>query len=134
MDFAGQHSRHCRFLRSDSGDLVSIASGDYNDSHELLPEHFRKAIMTALIELGDPTDGVLVATMNDPKTHNAISADMRASLVEMLATATNLPGVSAVVLKGAGGTFSSGGDIRTMGSQDPAALDERMRSVTETAL
>lgn len=54
---------------------------------------------------------VLVLTMNDPPTRNALANGMMARGREALEEAAHDDGIGAVVLTGAGGAFSSGGHL-----------------------
>ncbi|KPA21871.1 1,2-epoxyphenylacetyl-CoA isomerase [Shimia sp. SK013] len=56
----------------------------------------------------------LVLTLNDPARLNPIGAGTRKALSEALENAEADPNLRAIVLTGAGGNFSSGGDISTM--------------------
>ncbi|HYG87940.1 MAG TPA: enoyl-CoA hydratase family protein [Azospirillum sp.] len=54
---------------------------------------------------------VLVLTMNDPPSRNALGAEMMDKAREAFDQAIHDPGIGAVVLTGAGGAFSSGGHL-----------------------
>src|ERR1700742_4191691 len=58
--------------------------------------------------------GLLTITMNRPDRRNALSPDMTRGLVEAARRATEDTAVRAVLLKGAGGTFCVGGDVKSM--------------------
>ncbi|CCE00606.1 enoyl-CoA hydratase [Bradyrhizobium sp. STM 3809] len=58
--------------------------------------------------------GLLTITMNRPERRNALNSDMTKGLVEAAQRAANDPDVRAVLLKGAGGTFCVGGDVKAM--------------------
>lgn len=58
---------------------------------------------------------VVVFTLNAPQLRNAISLEMREELIRFLQEASNSPTVRAIVLTGAGGNFSSGGQLQTPG-------------------
>ena len=63
----------------------------------------------------------LTITLNDPRRHNAYSAAMRDGLRSSLAVAVADPDLH-VVLRGAGESFCSGGDLAEFGlATDPAA-------------
>jgi enoyl-CoA hydratase/carnithine racemase len=66
---------------------------------------------------------LLRATIDRPHTRNAIDLDVIAGLETLLDTAREA-GVKAVVLRGAGGTFCSGADLRALRAliDDPPAL------------
>lgn len=76
--------------------------------------------------LTDDRGAVRVLTLNDPDRRNAISLELRVELIRELDAAMADPAVRAIVLTGAGGTFSSGGDLSTLQVDDPAATRERM--------
>jgi 2-(1,2-epoxy-1,2-dihydrophenyl)acetyl-CoA isomerase len=58
--------------------------------------------------------GLMVLTMNRPESRNALNAALCLALAEQLARAAEDRGVRAVVLTGAGGAFSVGGDVKAM--------------------
>src|SRR5258708_18316238 len=58
--------------------------------------------------------GLLTITMNRPDRRNALNPDMTRGLVEAARRAAEDHEVRAVLLKGAGGTFCVGGDVKTM--------------------
>jgi 2-(1,2-epoxy-1,2-dihydrophenyl)acetyl-CoA isomerase len=57
---------------------------------------------------------VLVLTMNAPERRNALSVPLRAALIDAVTAAMADPEIRAIVLTGAAGNFSSGGDISGM--------------------
>lgn len=63
---------------------------------------------------GSVTDGVLVATIDNPPV-NAASADMRQGLLAAIDHAAAAPEIAGVVITGAGKTFVGGADIREFG-------------------
>jgi 2-(1,2-epoxy-1,2-dihydrophenyl)acetyl-CoA isomerase len=72
--------------------------------------------MTDVI-LQDLKDGLLTITMNRPERKNAMSAEFTLGLLQAAQRAWDDQDVRAVLLKGAGGTFCVGGDVR--GFADP---------------
>ena len=58
--------------------------------------------------------GLLTITMNRPDRRNALNPEMTQGLVAAARRATDDPEVRAVLLKGAGGTFCVGGDVKSM--------------------
>ncbi|WP_106743493.1 enoyl-CoA hydratase/isomerase family protein [Yoonia maritima] len=70
-------------------------------------------------------DGVLILTISAPERRNPIGHPVRQMLVNALAKAENDTEVGAVVLTGAGGHFSAGGDIREMGGTSFAESRDR---------
>src|SRR3954462_4860403 len=59
-------------------------------------------------------NGLLTITMNRPDRRNALNPDMTRGLVEAARRAAEDHTVRAVLLKGAGGTFCVGGDVKSM--------------------
>lgn len=57
-------------------------------------------------------DGLLVLTLNEPERRNPVGHAVRQRMVEHLSQAERDSAVRAVILTGAGGHFSTGGDIR----------------------
>ncbi|ACJ00889.1 enoyl-CoA hydratase-related protein [Rhodospirillum centenum] len=58
----------------------------------------------------------LDVTLNRPESRNAMSGAMVAELLTVFEAAAADTGLRAIVLRGAGGTFCAGGDLRDMGS------------------
>ena len=72
---------------------------------------------------------VLVLTMDDPATKNALSAEMMDAGRAAFESAATDPGIGAVVLTGSTGTFCSGGNLgQLMGSRkaDPSVIRDMM--------
>ena len=64
--------------------------------------------------LAEIDDGVAVITMNRPDRRNAFSPDMISALGAVLAGVETDEAVGCVVLTGAAGAFSAGGDVKSM--------------------
>lgn len=60
----------------------------------------------------DLRDGILWLSLNRPESRNALSDEMLEELMAVVSVLENRPTVRAVVVRGAGGTFCAGGDIR----------------------
>nr|WP_319249048.1 enoyl-CoA hydratase/isomerase family protein [uncultured Celeribacter sp.] len=73
------------------------------------------------IDVQNREGGVCILTLNEPERRNPVGHGTRVALVQALSQAESDPAVRAVVLTGAGGNFSAGGDIR----------DQRDRSISE---
>ncbi len=58
--------------------------------------------------------GLLTITMNRPERRNALNPEMTRGLVDAARRAAEDHEVRAVLLKGAGGTFCVGGDVKSM--------------------
>jgi 2-(1,2-epoxy-1,2-dihydrophenyl)acetyl-CoA isomerase len=96
-------------------------------------------------------DGVMTITLNRPASKNALDTATQRRLTELLYDASRIPAARAVVLTGAGQAFSTGGDIKSLGSPDPndqvasqyssdpawteaEARVDRLRKMTEASL
>ena len=78
--------------------------------------------------LREARDGnTLVLTLDNPARRNALAMELRRALADAFERAEADPGIRAVVLTGAGGTFCAGGDISDMSATDIAAGRERFR-------
>jgi 2-(1,2-epoxy-1,2-dihydrophenyl)acetyl-CoA isomerase len=73
--------------------------------------------------------GLLTITMNRPDRRNALNPDMTRGLVEAARRAAEDSDVRAVLLKGAGGTFCVGGDVKAMAVATPRPLEERVTTL-----
>lgn len=69
------------------------------------------------LELEPGREGALLTLwFNQPATRNALSTEVSRDLLAVLEALPTTPGVRWVVLRGRGGTFCSGGDLRQMRS------------------
>lgn len=73
---------------------------------------------------------VTTVTLDDPARRNALSLGMRDELAVALTAADADEHCRAVVLTGAGGTFSAGGDLSTM-SPDPDQARVRLDAIAQ---
>ena len=74
--------------------------------------------------------GLLTITMNRPDRRNALNPDMTRGLVEAARRAAEDHEVRAVLLKGAGGTFCVGGDVKSMAEgRAPLPFEARMSNL-----
>jgi 2-(1,2-epoxy-1,2-dihydrophenyl)acetyl-CoA isomerase len=72
--------------------------------------------------------GILVLTLDGPKTRNAIGRDQYEALRCAFVDAGRDPAVRAIVLTGAGGFFSSGGNVAALKEGRSLPLSEVMRN------
>jgi 2-(1,2-epoxy-1,2-dihydrophenyl)acetyl-CoA isomerase len=71
--------------------------------------------------------GLLTITMNRPERRNALNVEMTLGLVAAARRAAEDPEVRAVLLKGAGGTFCVGGDVKSMAEgRAPMSFENKM--------
>jgi 2-(1,2-epoxy-1,2-dihydrophenyl)acetyl-CoA isomerase len=71
--------------------------------------------------------GLLTITMNRPDRRNALNAEMTRGLVDAARAAAEDSAVRAVLLKGAGGTFCVGGDVKSMAAgREPMSLEAKV--------
>ncbi|GAW40224.1 2,3-dehydroadipyl-CoA hydratase [Brevundimonas sp. SH203] len=75
-----------------------------------------------LVQIDSTTDGVVFVTINRPQKKNAFDAATIAALHEAFETLHGADRVRAVVVRGAGGTFSAGADLNWM--RDAAGWSE----------
>src|SRR4051812_12492334 len=74
--------------------------------------------------------GLLTITMNRPDRRNALNPDMTAGLVAAAGRAAEDHEVRAVLLKGAGGTFCVGGDVKSMAAgRAPLTFEAKMTNL-----
>src|SRR5690349_10831719 len=71
--------------------------------------------------------GLLTLMLNRPERRNALNAELGLRLVEAANRAASDPEIRAVLVKGAGGTFCVGGDVKAMaaGAGRDETLDHR---------
>ena len=81
----------------------------------------------------DQAGGVVVLTIDRPEARNALSPETRSGLADEFETMSADAAVRAVVITGAGGHFCAGGDVKTMGSRDPSAMEERLAEMVRVA-
>src|SRR5437660_6412782 len=74
----------------------------------------RQHLMSNEMVLQKLDSGLLTITMNRPDRRNALNPDMTRGLVEAARRAAEDHEVRAVLLRGAGGTFCVGGDVKSM--------------------
>jgi 2-(1,2-epoxy-1,2-dihydrophenyl)acetyl-CoA isomerase len=65
------------------------------------------------------SDGVLTVTINRPEVKNAFDTATQRLMLEAFHDASRNPSVHVVIVTGADGAFSSGGDVRQLGAADP---------------
>ncbi|SIS63743.1 enoyl-CoA hydratase/isomerase family protein [Paracoccus saliphilus] len=76
-------------------------------------------------------DGVLILTMDEPARRNPVGHSVRLAMARLLADAETDPEIRAVVLTGAGGNFSTGGDIKDPPATSIEASRERFAVVKD---
>src|SRR5262252_10364394 len=82
------------------------------------------------IVLQNLESGLLTITMNRPERRNALNPDMTMGLVAAAKRAAEDHEVRAVLLKGAGGTFCVGGDVKSMADGwAPMPFEARMTNL-----
>ena len=76
-------------------------------------------------------DGLLTVVLDRPDRRNALNSELCTQLVEALQRAAASAEVRAVLVKGAGGTFCVGGDVKAMAQADgpDPGVDERVRQL-----
>ena len=85
----------------------------------------------ALLEVD--SRGVATLTLNRPEVHNAFDAGLVARLTELLVEIKSRDGIRAVVLTGAGRSFSAGADINWMRAMASSGEDENIEDALHLA-
>jgi len=83
------------------------------------------------IETEHRDGGLLVITLNEPERRNPVGHARRKALVAQLSEAEADDAVRAVILTGAGGHFSAGGDIRDQGERSVPQHRERFAVIKD---
>src|SRR5215510_9494352 len=79
-----------------------------------------------VVLLNTTRSGVAVVTLNRPKVHNAFNPDVIARLSDIFEDLRGADGVRAVLIDGAGPSFSAGADLAWMrAAADWSAKDNR---------
>jgi len=78
-------------------------------------------------------DNTIVATLNRPQLRNSISVEMRDALVETLTLVGLDESIEKLILNGAGGCFSTGGELSEFGTARNGAHAHWLRSVHSPA-
>jgi 2-(1,2-epoxy-1,2-dihydrophenyl)acetyl-CoA isomerase len=74
--------------------------------------------------------GLLTITMNRPERRNALNQDLIRGLVEAARRAAEDTDIRAVLLRGAGGTFCVGGDVKAMAeNKTPLSLEAKVTNL-----
>ncbi len=79
------------------------------------------------LKVETPHDGVLLVTLNRPEARNSVSFEMWASFAALLDRIECETPARALVLTGAGGTFSTGGDMKIPPARGEGALSPATR-------
>ncbi|MEK4922482.1 enoyl-CoA hydratase [Cytobacillus sp. FSL R5-0569] len=79
-------------------------------------------------------NGVMELTLNRPEALNSFSPELIQGLKSALQQAKADKDIRVIVLKGAGRAFSSGGDVKRMGSRSPIATYEHIGNLNELIL
>ena len=74
-------------------------------------------------------DGIATLTLNRPERLNALSMDIRHSLLEALERLGHDSAIGCIVITGAGRGFSAGGDVKSMGDRAAAGFEPRARGI-----
>jgi enoyl-CoA hydratase len=82
------------------------------------------------LELDRPADGVLRITLRTPGKLNAVGHDMHRELATIWPVVGTDPGTRAVIVRGADGAFSAGGDLALV-EEIAADFDTRIRVFNE---
>ncbi|HKI99583.1 MAG TPA: enoyl-CoA hydratase [bacterium] len=79
----------------------------------------------------DIQDHIATITLDRPEARNALSLEMRTGLAEFTSQVEFDPDVRCVVLRGAGGHFMAGGDVKSFKRRQGLSHSERKREVLQ---
>ena len=85
-----------------------------------------------VLQREDLGDGLIQLTLNRPDKRNALSPELRHALRDAFLTIAGDKAVKGVLLTGAGGHFSAGGDISTMTETSEAEARARLEDTQKT--
>src|SRR3977135_3040296 len=92
-------------------------------------DNTRQQVMNDMV-LQSLDNGLLTITMNRPDRRNALNPDMTRGLVDAARRAAEDHEVRAVLLKGSGGTFCVGGDVKSMAEgRAPLPFEAKMANL-----
>jgi len=83
--------------------------------------------MADLIETVE--NGIATLTLNRPERLNALSMDIRISLLEALERLGHDKNVGCIILTGAGRGFCAGGDVKSMGERSATGFEQRAAGI-----
>lgn len=86
----------------------------------------------AIVETEQPAKGVLKIIFNRPEKRNAINPETRDALCAAMEAAVENQNIRAIILTGAGGNFSAGGDIERMEAFPVTAGRARLKLAHKT--
>jgi enoyl-CoA hydratase/carnithine racemase len=80
--------------------------------------------MAALPVTYEQEGGIVILTLNEPETRNALSPEINDMLVEYVAKINKDYSVGCVIVTGAGEGFSSGGNVKRMQDRSTSAVQK----------
>ena len=87
-------------------------------------------MMSDSVLLEEQVDGLLTLTLNRPERRNALNGELSERLTDAVARAARDAGVRAVLIRGSGGTFCVGGDVKSMAEgRAPLAFEAKMANL-----
>lgn len=84
--------------------------------------------------LTELTNNVLLVTLNRPESLNAFSPEMIADLTKTIVDVRENPQIRAIVIKGAGRSFTAGGDVKTMGQATAIKMYDHVGKLNDCIL
>ena len=78
-------------------------------------------------------DGWLTLTLDDPDRRNALSDEMSAALQDALSAVRNDRSVRGITMRGAGGVFCAGGDLKAFKTDLQAGAEEAVQEMSRGA-
>ena len=101
----------------------------------LITTYTRIDTMSQLLVDYDVKQHIATITFNDPKSLNSFGTPLKNGVLKALDKAENDDQVRVIILQGAGGNFSSGGDIKEMLSEgmDKDVISNKLKGMVEGA-
>ncbi len=109
-----------------------LASGEFQAWRNARPRREYAETGAPRVLIDDDGPGLSIA-LNRPERRNAVDAAMRDALTEALAYALDHPDAPPVTLRGAGPSFSAGGDLDEFGQADDVGVAHLIRTLRSPA-
>jgi enoyl-CoA hydratase/carnithine racemase len=104
-----------------------LGGAEFRDWRASLPVRPRSASAEPAVGL-ERREGALIITLARPEVRNAVGAQMRDDLTQALRLAAADPSIVEVQLRGAGPSFSAGGDLDEFGQAGDLAIAHAIRT------
>lgn len=109
-----------------------LGGAEFRDWRASLPVRPRVASEAPMVRM-ERRGEVLIITLSRPEVRNAVGAQLRDELTEALRLARADPSIAEVELRGAGRSFSAGGDLDEFGQATDLAVAHAIRTARAPA-